>query len=138
MLRRGRTSEHGIMRILWERGQAHRLAEASFLTHLVDGRDPVCSSAGGQREDGHLLTLHPARLQTVLPLFDDTGLRVRVVWDPDGGHAGLKSDTSRVPCEPPVLSLTTSRYAVILTVIYEPFQTRRTAPLTDPPEATML
>lgn len=142
------TSGRGIMRILWERGQAHRLklsslAEDSFLTHLVDGRDPVCSSTGGQREDGHLLTLHPARLQTVLPLFDDTGLRVRVVWDPDGGHAGLKSGTlwryeyglhrKKQAGDPSYLSCI--KKSVILTVIYERFQTRRTAPLT---EATML
>lgn len=46
-------------------------------THLVGGGGG--GGAGGQREDGQLLSLWPAGLQTVLPLPDDPGLRVRVV-----------------------------------------------------------
>ncbi len=59
-------------------------ATGSMLTHLVDGSNPLCSCTGPQGEDGLLLALHPAGLQTVLPLSDHPGLRVRVIWDPVG------------------------------------------------------
>lgn len=72
-----------------------RLRAAS---HLVDGRDPLGSDAGGQSEDGHLLTLHPLRLKTVLPLFDHSGLRVGIIGDPGGGRETRQKGHSSQKC----------------------------------------
>lgn len=54
-------------------------------SHLVNGVEPWFSNTGSQGEDGKLLTFDPLRLQAVLPLFDDTGLGIGVVWNPGGG-----------------------------------------------------
>ena len=65
--------------------QCYRLSHhnSTWLTYLVDGGDPLCSYTGSQCEDGQILALHPARLQTVLPLSDHPRLRVGVVRDPE-------------------------------------------------------
>lgn len=55
-------------------------------SYLLNGVDPLTSITGRQCEDRKLLTLDPLRLQTVLPLFDNTGLGVGVVWDSDRGN----------------------------------------------------
>lgn len=60
-------------------------------THLSSssgssGSAPCWSLAGHQGENGQLLALHPPRLQTVVPLLNDSRLRVRVVRDPAGPH----------------------------------------------------
>lgn len=53
-------------------------------SHLVNGVDVLLSNTGSQGEDGKLLTFDPLRLQAVLPLFDNTGLGIGVVWNPEG------------------------------------------------------